>query len=78
MEEIGLIFRSAPTSHPLTAPTGITMKRTDDEKAIVWRVLKQVPTRIGIVFDYGVYVVPTLLVAVYGWFSHEWIALLVV
>lgn len=53
------------------------MKLTDDEKAIVWRVLKPPPSRLGVLFDYGVYIVPTSLFAIYGLVNHAWIALLV-
>lgn len=52
------------------------MNLTADEKAIVWRVLNEPARKLGIVFDYGAYILPTLLFAAYGVWKLEFAAML--
>jgi hypothetical protein len=42
------------------------MRFTEEEKANILRVLKKSPGIFGIVFNYGAYVLPTILFSGYG------------
>lgn len=53
------------------------MKLTEEETTIVWQVLKHSPKRFNAMFDYGVYVLPTALFAMYGTWKADFIAMLV-
>lgn len=53
------------------------MKLTPEEQAVVWRVLRHPSRRLAAVFDYGVYILPTLLFAAYGTWKLEFAAMLV-
>jgi hypothetical protein len=53
------------------------MDLNDEEKAVIWRILQESPKKLSAVFDYGVYVLPTLLFAGYGIWKMEFAAMLV-
>jgi hypothetical protein len=53
------------------------MRFTDEEKAVIWKVLKKSPGKFGAVFDYGVYVLPTILFSGYGLWKSDFAAMVV-
>lgn len=53
------------------------MLLTDEEKAIIWRILKTKPGKLGAMFDYGVYVLPTILFSGYGLWKNDFMAMVV-
>ena len=50
---------------------------TDDEKAAVAYLLHRKPTKKETIYDYAIYVVPSLVFAVHSLWSHDFFAALV-